>query len=44
MNLSKLMASLENNMGKNESKNIEPFKVVSSNRPGVPPPPPPLIK
>ena len=41
MNLSKLMASLENNMGKNESKNVEPPKVVSGNGPGVPPPPPP---
>ena len=41
MNMSKLMASLESNMGKSESTSNEPVKVVSSSGKGVPPPPPP---
>ena len=41
MNMSKLMASLESNMGKSESTSNEPIKVVSSSGKGVPPPPPP---
>ena len=41
MNLSKLMASLENNMGKNESKPAGPVTVVCGGGAGVPPPPPP---
>ena len=41
MNLSKLMASLENNMGKNESKLTGPVTVVCGGGAGVPPPPPP---
>ena len=41
MNLSKLMASLENNIGKKETKPAKPVEVVSSSGPGVPPPPPP---
>ena len=40
MNLSKLMASLENNMSKSESVD-EPVKVVACSGKGVPPPPPP---
>jgi len=41
MNISKLMASLESNMGKNESISNEPIKVVEGSGAGVPPPPPP---
>ena len=41
MNISKLMSSLEKNMGKSESTSNEPIKVVSSSGAGVPPPPPP---
>ena len=41
MNMSKLMASLESNMGKSESTSNEPIKVVSGSGSGVPPPPPP---
>ena len=41
MNMSKLMASLEKNMGKSESTSNAPIKVVSSSGAGVPPPPPP---
>ena len=35
------MASLENNMGKNESKSTGPVTVVCGGGAGVPPPPPP---
>ena len=41
MNMSKLLNSLEKNMGKNESKPSAPIKVVSGSGAGVPPPPPP---
>ena len=41
MNLSKLKASLESNLGKSESTSNEPVKVVSGSGAGVPPPPPP---
>ena len=41
MNISKLMSSLEKNIGKSESTSNEPIKVVSSSGAGVPPPPPP---
>jgi len=41
MNLSKLKASLESNMGKNESVSNEPAKVVEGSGAGIPPPPPP---
>jgi hypothetical protein len=41
MNLSKLKASLENNMGKSENVSNEPIKVVEGSGAGIPPPPPP---
>ena len=41
MNLSKLMASLEKNMGKNENIPDKPVEIVSVSGPGVPPPYPP---
>ena len=41
MNLSKLKASLESNMGKSENVSNEPLKVVEGSGAGVPPPPPP---
>ena len=43
MNISKLMASLEKNMSKNENENAsnEPAEVISGSGPGIPPPPPP---
>jgi hypothetical protein len=41
MNLSKLKASLESNMGKSEKVSNEPIKVVEGSGAGIPPPPPP---
>ena len=41
MNLSKLMASLESNMAKNEDTSSGPVEIISGSGPGVPPPPPP---
>ena len=41
MNLSKVKASLESNMGKSESVSNKPLKVVEGRGAGVPPPPPP---
>ena len=39
--MSKLMASLEKNMGKNESVPDKPVEIVSGSGAGIPPPPPP---
>jgi hypothetical protein len=41
MNMSKLMASLEKNMGKSEDTSSGPVEVISCSGPGIPPPPPP---
>ena len=41
MNMSKLMASLESNLGKSNSSSDEPVQVVSGSGAGIPPPPPP---
>jgi hypothetical protein len=41
MNISKLMASLEKNMSKNENVSNEPAEVISGSGPGIPPPPTP---